>query len=201
MAERTCISTKQTLPIHRLVRFVVAPDGYAVADLSLRLPGRGAWVIASENAIRMAEKRGLFKRALGGSLKSSDQTISTTASQLRARILSMAGLARRAGILVGGSGKLLAEGRCVGLLVADDASPRETERLRSRLEVEWVAQNFKAAELGQICGRDTLAFVGIRASTASGTGKLSEILRQEIIRLDGFYGAVGCNDLPDRCIT
>ena len=67
--------------------------------------------------------------------------------------------------------------------------------------MEWVARNFNSAELGRICGRDTLAFVGIRASTSSGAGKLSEILHQEITRLDGFYGAVGCNDIPDRCIT
>ena len=149
----------------------------------------------------MAEKRGLFKRALGGGLLCSDHTINLTAVQLRSRVFSMAGLARRAGVLLGGAGKLLAEGQCVGLLVADDASPRETEKLRRRLAVEWVARNFNAAELGQICGRDTLAFVGIRASKGSGAAKLSEILHQEIIRLDGFYGAVGCNDLPDGCIT
>ena len=46
MAERTCITTGQTLTPHKLIRFVAAPDGYAVADLAGRLPGRGAWVTA-----------------------------------------------------------------------------------------------------------------------------------------------------------
>ena len=201
MAERTCITTGQTLPPNRLIRFVAAPDGYAVADLAGRLPGRGAWVTASEDAIRKADKRGHFKRALGGGLQSDDQTIMMIAAQLRARVLSIAGLARRSGILLGGSGKLLAEGHCVGLLAADDASPRETERLLAKLAVDWVARNFSATELGKICGRDSIAFVGVRASTAPGAEKLSDILHQEIIRLDGFYSAVGCNDLPDGCIT
>ena len=201
MAERTCITTGQTLPPHRLIRFVAAPDGYAIADLAGKLPGRGAWVTASEDAIREAEKRGHFKRALGGGLLSDDQTIMMIAAQLRARVLSIAGLARRSGILLGGSGKLLAEGHCVGLLAADDASPRETEKLRSKLAVDWVARNFSATELGKICGRDSIAFVGVRASTSPGADKLSDILHQEIIRLDGFYSAVGCNDLPDGCIT
>ncbi|MGA0951820.1 MAG: DUF448 domain-containing protein [Candidatus Puniceispirillaceae bacterium] len=201
MAERTCITTGQTLPPHRLIRFVAAPDGYAIADLAGKLPGRGAWVTASEDAIRKADKRGHFKRALGGGLLSDDQTIMMIAAQLRARVLSIAGLARRSGILLGGSGKLLAEGHCVGLLAADDASPRETEKLRSKLAVDWVARNFSATELGRICGRDSIAFVGVRASTSPGADKLSDILHQEIIRLDGFYGAVGCNDLPDGCIT
>ena len=34
MAERTCIATGQSLPAYKLIRFVVAPDGFAVADLS-----------------------------------------------------------------------------------------------------------------------------------------------------------------------
>ena len=201
MAERTCITTGQTLPPHRLIRFVAAPDGFAVADLAGRLPGRGAWVTASEDAIRMAEKRGHFKRALGSGLQNDDQTIMMIAAQLRARALSIAGFARRSGILLGGSGKLLAEGHCVGLLAADDASPRETEKLRARLAVDWVARNFSATELGKICGRDSIAFIGVRASISPEAKKLGDILYQEILRLDGFYSAVGCNDLPDGCIT
>ena len=201
MAERTCITTGQTLPPHRLIRFVAAPEGYAVADLAGRLPGRGAWVTASEDAIRKANKCGHFKRALGGGLQSDDETIMMIAAQLRARVLSIAGLARRSGILQSGSGKLLAEGRCIGLLAADDASPRETEKLRLKLAVDWVARNFSATELGKICGRDSIAFIGVRASISPGAKKLGDILYQEILRLDGFYSAVGCNDLPDGCIT
>ena len=191
MSERTCITTGQTLPPHRLIRFVAAPDGYAVADLTGKLPGRGAWVTASEDAIRRAEKRGYFKRALGVGLQSGDETIMMIAANLRARALSIAGLARRSGILLGGSGKLLAEGNCVGLLAADDASVRETENLCSKLAVDWVARNFSATELGKICGRDSIAFVGVRASSSPGAKKLSDILQQEIKRLDGFCSAVG----------
>ena len=201
MAERTCIITGRTLPLHRLIRFVATPNGFAMADLTGRLPGRGAWVTASEAAIREADKRGCFKRALGIGLPNDDQTIMTIAAQLRARVLSTAGLARRSGILLCGSGKLFAEGQCVGLLAADDASPRETQKLRSKLAVDWVDHNFSTTELGKICGRDSIAFIGVRASTKPESGDLSDILHQEIMRLNGFYSAVGCNDLPDGCIT
>jgi hypothetical protein len=110
-------------------------------------------------------------------------------------------MARRAGILLGGSGKLLAEGQCLGLIAADDASLREMKKLQSKLAVKWVSRSFSAPELGQICGRDSLAFVGVLASEALGAARLSDILHKEILRLDGFYRAVGCNDLPDGCIT
>ena len=201
MSERTCITTKQTLPPHRLIRFVAAPDGYAVPDLAGRLPGRGAWVTATQDEILKAEKCGVFRKKLGCGLYCCDRTISLVASQLRARALSVAGLSRRAGILLGGSAKLLAEGPCIGLLVSDNASLRESNKLRSKLAVEWVARNFSAEELGQICGRDSLAYVGVRACTDNAAAKLIIILHREILRLDGFYGAVGCNDLPDGCIT
>ena len=156
---------------------------------------------ASEHTVREADKRGHFKRALGAGLQSDDETIMLIAAHLRARVLSIAGLARRSGVLLGGSGKLLSEGRCVGLLAADDASAREIEKLRSKLSVNWVARNFSAAELGKICGRDSIAFVGVRAAPSPGADKLIDILHQEITRLDGFCSAVGCNDLPDGCIT
>ena len=201
MAERTCITTGKTLPPHLLIRFVAAPDGYAVADLAGKLPGRGAWVTASEDTIRKAEKRGHLKRALGVGLQSVDETIMMIAVHLRARVLSIAGLARRCGVLLGGSGKLLSEGRCVGLFAAADASAREIEKLRSKLAVEWVSRNFSATELGKIVGRESIAFVGVRSSSAPGADKLIDILHQEITRLEGFCSAVGCNDLPDGCIT
>ena len=69
MAERTCITTGQTLSPHRLIRFVAAPDGSAVADLAGRLPGRGAWVTATEEAIRTAEKRGQSNGHLAAACK------------------------------------------------------------------------------------------------------------------------------------
>jgi predicted RNA-binding protein YlxR (DUF448 family) len=201
MVERTCIATGTVLPAHRLIRFVAAPDGYAVADLAGRLPGRGAWVAAEADAIRKADRKGQFKRCLGVGLPSVEQDIKAIFDGLRRRVMASAALARRAGMLLGGSGKLLAEGPFVGLLAADDASPREMAKLKSKLGVVWVSRALTAAELGQICGRDSIAFAGLRESGASGGAKLVQTIHQEIMRLDGFYAAAGCNDLPDRCIT
>ena len=201
MAERTCIATGETLPSHKLIRFVAAPHGYAVADLAGRMPGRGAWVIAEERVIRKADKKGYFKRALGVGLESVDADLAAIAAGLRARIIATASMARRAGMLLGGGGKLLSEGYFEGLLAAADASPRELAKMKSKLDVDWVSQSFSATELGRICGRDSLAFVGLRASTGNDSGKLVSTVHEDIMRLDGFYSSAGCNDLPDRCIT
>ena len=201
MAERTCIATGQTLPTHKLIRFVAAPDGYAVADLAGRLPGRGAWVTAEEAVIRKADQKSHLKRAIGVGLKSVDADITAIAEGLRARIIATVSMARRAGMVIGGGGKLLSEGHFEGLLAAVDASPRELAKMKSKLNVDWVSQSFSATELGRICGRESLAFVGLRAPTGNGSEKLVRTIREDIMRLDGFYTTAGCNNLPDRCIT
>jgi len=201
MAERTCIATGQNLPACKLIRFVTAPNGFVVADLLGRLPGRSAWVAANDIAIRIADQKGHFKRTLGAGLQSLDADVAGIARGLRAGIIAKGSMARKSGALLGGGGKLLAEGRFNGLLAATDASPRELFRLKSKLRVEWVSQSLSSAELGQIFGRDSLAFAGLRVSGSPGSPKLVRIFYEDIMRLDGFYTAAGCNDLPDRCIT
>ena len=201
MVARTCIATGAVLPAYRLIRFVAAPDGIAVADLAGRLPGRGAWIVAEATAIREAEKRGRFHRSLGVGLKSAEEDIALIAAGLRNRVVASAALARRAGILLGGAGKLLSEGRFTGLLAADDSSPREREKLVKKLGVKWVSCHLTAREIGQICGRDSMAFAGLSDRRAAGAGKMVRKVHEEIMRLDGFYATAGCKDLPDRCIT
>ena len=201
MAERTCIATGQNLPAYKLIRFVVAPDGFAVADLVGRMPGRGAWVVANHSAICIADQKGHFKRTLGVGLQSLDADIAKIARSLRLRVISKGSMARKCGALLGGAGKLLAEGHFKGLLAATDASPRELLKLKSKLGVDWVSQSLSSTELGQIFGRDSLAFAGLRVSGGPGSLKLVRIIYEDIMRLDGFYTAAGCNDLPDRCIT
>lgn len=201
MADRTCITTGKTLPRNELIRFVAGPLGFAVADLAEKLPGRGAWIVNDASVLRQAEKKGHFKRSLGVGLACVDDDIALIKKLMRERCLSLAGMARRAGLLLGGSGKLLAEGAFDGLLAAKDASERECRRLQSKLDVDWVSSVFTAEELGRVCGRDAIAFVGVRGSGGPHSGTIITNLYVEIERLDGFYASAGCNDLPDGCIT
>ena len=150
---------------------------------------------------RKANQKSHLKRAIGVGLKSVDADITAIAAGLRARIIATASMARRAGMVIGGGGKLLSEGHFEGLLAAVDASPRELAKMKSKLDVDWVSRSFSATELGRICGRDSLAFVGLRAPTGNGSEKLVRTIHEDIMRLDGFYTTAGCNNLSDRCIT
>ena len=190
MAERTCILSGKTLPRERLIRFVAGPDGFAVVDLAEKLPGRGAWIEGDADAVRQAEGKGILKRKVGAGLRDVDSDIKRIAQMMRERALATAGLARRAGCLVGGAGKLAAStDEFVGLFAAPDASERELRRLSSRLGVEWTTRLFSAEELGRVFSRDSLAFVGVSAGRSK---KLAETLRREMDRLEGFSASSGC---------
>jgi predicted RNA-binding protein YlxR (DUF448 family) len=190
MAERTCILSGESLPRDRLIRFVAGPEGHAVVDLAEKLPGRGAWIELSADSLRRANDKKLLNRRIGAGFQDAESEITQIAEMLRARAIATAGMARRAGCLVGGAGKLAAEAEAfVGLLAAPDASEREMRRLASRLAVTWTSQSLAAEELGRIFGRDSLAFVGIRAGRAP---KLAETLRVELMRMEVFSMSSAC---------
>ncbi len=193
MSERTCIATGKTLARHNLLRFVAGPDGTATLDLAERLPGRGAWIVADRSVLQEAFKKGHFKRTIDACCGDIEVEIERVKCLLRRRVIARAGMARRAGLLVGGSGKLLTSGECIGLIIAPDASQREAQRLRNRLGVTWSTTCLLASEIGQICGRETLAFAGLLVPNHTSEENLCTNLRQEISRMEGFYISAGCN--------
>ena len=170
MAERTCILSGR--PCHAsAVRFVAGLTA-AVVDLAEKLPGRGAWIEGDADAVRQADGKGFSAqgrcRITGRRLD-----IKRIAQMMRERALATAGLARRAGCLVGGAGKLAAStDEFVGLLPRLMLE-RELRRLSSRLGVEWTTRLFSAEELGRVFSRDSLAFVGVSAGRSKNWRRLS----------------------------
>ena len=201
MSKRTCIATRKVLPRHNLLRFVAGPDGLATLDLAEKLPGRGAWIAANRAALQHAVKKGHFKREIDAVFGEIDVEVEHIKYVMRKRVIARASMARRTGLLVGGAGKLLACGGCIGLIIAPDASRREARRLRCRLGVTWVTSCLSAKEIGQICGRESLAFAGLVAPEHKAQENLCIDLHQEIRRMEGFYASAGCNQQLDGCIT
>lgn len=63
---RTCIATGEKRPDSALLRVVAdaTTPGKLVADPQRALPGRGAWLTPTEEALVLAENRRAFARAL-----------------------------------------------------------------------------------------------------------------------------------------
>jgi uncharacterized protein len=130
--ERTCIVTREAMPRERLIRFVAAPDGTVVADLRGRLPGRGAWVTASADKVRIAEKKRLFGRALDAEVTVAPGLAGRVAENLASAALGALSLARKAGAVVSGFAKVDAavrSGKAIALIHAAEAGEDGVEKL------------------------------------------------------------------------
>ncbi|MCF8473402.1 MAG: DUF448 domain-containing protein [Emcibacter sp.] len=134
--ERKCLVTGETYPIHRLIRFVVGPEGDVIPDVAGKLPGRGGWILAEGNILQTALKKKIFIRfghrvlaakeaasvrklkdveTLEGPLeetklkiKVDDNLPDLVARLLLQRSLDYLGLVNRAGLLVSGFEKVRA---------------------------------------------------------------------------------------------
>lgn len=123
--DRTCIVTRQSGPADRMIRFVAGPDGGVVPDLKAQLPGRGCWVLAERHHVREAMKKNLFARALKAKVTVPEGLDQTVDALLVSALTGMIALARKAGQVVGGSGKVDAavrSGQAIAVLHATDAA-------------------------------------------------------------------------------
>jgi len=175
-SERTCIVTRRALPAEALIRFVVAPDGAVVPDLRHRLPGRGAWVSASAEAVRLAERKHLFARAFGGPVKVAPGLAERVDDLLAAAAVAALSLARKAGTLVGGFAKVeaaLAGKSVVGLIHAREAADDGVARLAAAARRRYgerpppVIRCFAAAQLDLAFGRTNVIHAALLAGPAS----------------------------------
>jgi predicted RNA-binding protein YlxR (DUF448 family) len=104
--ERTCIVTRQVLPVAALIRFVVSPDREVVPDLRRRLPGRGVWVTATAEKVALAERKHLFARGFGEAVTVAPGLADRVGDLLHQGAVAALSLARKAGTAVSGFAKV-----------------------------------------------------------------------------------------------
>lgn len=61
---RKCVATQEQLPKKELIRIVRNKEGEVFVDPTGKMNGRGAYLKRSLEAIEIAEKKGVLKRAL-----------------------------------------------------------------------------------------------------------------------------------------
>lgn len=133
---RLCALTRAERPIGELIRFVAAPDGAIVADLSGRLPGRGVWITCDRALVTHAVKSGAFARSLKRQVKASADLPGQIEAALSARTQSALSLANKAGLLVAGFEKvdaLIGGGQAAMLIHGSDAAGGGREKLDRKL--------------------------------------------------------------------
>ena len=109
-----------------MIRFVLGPDGAVCPDVRARLPGRGAWVDGTADAVRLAVKRRSFARAFKRDCATDPELASRVDALLEADGLQALSFANKAGHVVCGAVKVevaLAGGGVRGVLHALEGSP------------------------------------------------------------------------------
>jgi hypothetical protein len=180
---RRCIVSGQVLPIERLIRFVVGPDGQVVPDVEARLPGRGLWLSARRDMVNTAAAKSLFAKAFRRKVAVPGDLGERIEALLLRRCIERIGLARRAGQAVCGFEKVRGElkaGRGKVLLAAADGAADGRDKVRALAPSLPLVAVFTGHELGAAFGRDRAVHVLLTA------GRLAEAVLVDAARLAGF---------------
>jgi predicted RNA-binding protein YlxR (DUF448 family) len=134
--ERQCALTREVKPIADLIRFVVSPDDEIVPDTDGKAEGRGVWISLGAKSVAEAQKKKAFAKSLKAEVKVPDDLAGLTRQRLEARYLSALSLARKAGQLLTGAGKVksaIEAGEVLALLTATDAAEDGRNKLMGSL--------------------------------------------------------------------
>lgn len=191
--ERRCIATGTNKPQSAMIRFVVSPDGIVTPDVAASLPGRGAWVTATSDAIDMAISKKAFSRAFKTSVKTDEALTEQTHQLLFRRCLDLLGFAKRAGDLILGFEQVreeirLDEPSC--LIEALDGASDGRKKILSLAKAVFgdddpseqpiIVGCFTSEELGMALGRERV----IHAIVKEGRSARNWVI--EVERLGGF---------------
>lgn len=190
--ERTCIVSRETMPIAALIRFVQGPDGSVVPDLKRNLPGRGVWVEARRAVVEKAVAKKLFARAFRAQV-SVDPGLPDLIDRLMSdHALGTLGLARKAGEVVVGFAKVesaVARERLTCLVHAAEAGSDGVSKLTAALRRRFggedgvpVVRIFSGPQLDLALGRSNV----IHAALLS--GRAAEIFLERASALGRYRG-------------
>jgi len=185
---RRCIVSRDEKESAEMIRFVVDPEGWIVADIGGKLPGRGFWLSADRGMMDTACAKNLFARAARAKVRVPEGLAERVEMQLVKRCLDHVSLARRAGQAVAGFEKVeawLKSGKGVGvLLAASDGAEQGRAKLTALAQALMagipLVDGLSSDELAVAFGREKVVHAVL------GKGRLAEKLLMDTGRLKGM---------------
>jgi predicted RNA-binding protein YlxR (DUF448 family) len=178
--ERMCVLTREVRPVVDLIRFVIGPDGAAVPDLKSKLPGRGVWVTATQQALDKAIKNKALVRGFKRDVRLNVDLPAQTGQLLERAALDALAMAGKAGLVAHGFGKTEAaladeDEKVVGLIHGAEAAPDGVRKLGAVLKRRdsgdqvAVITSLTTAQLDLALGRPNVVHAALLAGPASET--------------------------------
>jgi hypothetical protein len=178
--------------VEHLIRFVIAPNGEAVADLKQNLPGRGVWVTATRSALDQALKANAFARGFRREVRLAGDLVPRTERLLENAALGALAVARKAGWVAMGFAQVetaLKRDAVIALLHAAEAAPDGVKKLDSALRQSRQSGSVRTIRIlttGQLdlaLGRPNVIHAALLA------GRASETFMARLRRLERFRSA------------
>lgn len=182
---RRCIVTRSVHDTGDMIRFVLSPDGVVVPDLQEKLPGRGCWVQARFDSLEVAVRKGLFQRAFKSAAHTGDDLPVRVDAGLCRAAMGALGLARKAGIVILGEGRVDESARLTSLscvLHATDGAANGLKKVRAALtvsgQIERIAliRQFSSTQLGLALGLPNVIHAAL-PDTRAGVACTEKILK------------------------
>lgn len=175
-----------------LLRFVQTPEMEILPDLDNRLPGRGAYTCINRKCLAVAVEQRQFKRSFKHdvSVMPSEQLVEHVRQQLYSRIISLIGLANKAGMIISGgsmvSDALKGRTRPGLVLVASDVSEAIGEKISHSAAAHNVVCRMIVTkdDFGNILGKAPRSAIAVTSG-----GFVAQLLKA-IDRYRNFLGEV-----------
>lgn len=178
--QQTCRITGQQADEADMLRFVISPDGVVTPDLAEKLPGDGFWVISQFQAVAQLKEQ--------ADLSVPEDLAAQVAVLLEKRVLSLLGLARKAGRIVLGFTKVdaaLKNRRVAMLLAASDGAENGRKQIAARADARHLVV-LEAFSVEQLC----LAFGGTNVIHAAVTdADWARRIQQQANRFVAYMGS------------
>jgi hypothetical protein len=189
--ERFCVVTRAVRPLEDMIRFVIAPNGEAVADLKHTLPGRGVWVTATRSALGQAVKTNAFARGFRREVRLVPDLVAGTERLLESAALDALAMAHKAGSVAIGFAQVqtaLKRAAVIALLHAAEAASDGIKKLDSALRQSRqsgsarIIRLLTTAQLDLALGRPNVVHAALLA------GRPSATFMARLRRLERFRG-------------
>jgi uncharacterized protein len=120
---RTCVATRQVLPVAALIRFALDAEAKLTPDIRAKLPGRGVWVTGTRAALADAIRRKSFARSLKQPVMMPPDLLDQVDGLLAADARQSLAMANKAGVVITGFAKVeaaIGKGNVSALVSAHD---------------------------------------------------------------------------------
>jgi len=165
--DKFCIVRRAVGERNKMLRFVMSPEGLVVPDILEKMPGRGVWITADADTLRVASNPKIFTYAFRRKVNVPDGMHELIYSKLKECIINLIALARKSSFIVYGFEKVkdaILKNDVACLVFAKDYSMSHSGKLRT--DGIPVISCLTAESLGSIFGRASVTYTAIRHGSA-----------------------------------